>query len=76
MSESMNTETEHHLFERPLPCCPSCGCPNLEPVAHGGDVDYLCVDCRARWHVELGAFWRVDGLGPDEHNPAATEASV
>jgi len=53
-------EFEHHLFERPLPQCPRCASADLVPVSREGNVDYLCRHCAARWHVELGAYWRVD----------------
>jgi transposase-like protein len=52
---------EHHLFERPLPHCPSCGSTDLMPLERNGNVDYVCGRCRTRWHVELGAYWRIDG---------------
>jgi transposase-like protein len=58
---SVDETIEHHLFERPLPYCPSCGSTKLVPVSRDGNVDYLCRRCSSCWHVELGAFWRVAG---------------
>ena len=61
MAENTANELiEHHLFERPLPYCPSCGSTKLVPVRRDANVDWLCRRCSSCWHVELGAFWRVD----------------
>jgi hypothetical protein len=61
MAEITADETiEHHLFERPLPYCPSCGSRSLVALSRDGNVDYLCRRCSSCWHVELGAFWRVE----------------
>jgi len=60
MAENTVKELQHHLFERPLPYCPSCASTELAPVARDGNVDYMCRQCSSCWHVELGAYWRVD----------------
>lgn len=59
MTEHSVSELEHHLFERPLPGCPSCASTDLVPITSDGYIDYLCPHCSECWHVELGAFWRV-----------------
>ena len=51
---------EHHLFERPLQRCPSCGSTHMIPVVEDGAVHFLCDECARCWHYELGAIWRVD----------------
>ena len=75
MAEKTASEfVEHHLFERPLPYCPSCEAMDLVPISRDGNVDYLCRRCAACWHVELGAFWRVNGP-PADANAAASLTS-
>ena len=54
MAENTANELiEHHLFERPLPYCPSCRSTKLVPVSRDANVDYLCRSCSSCWHVEL-----------------------
>jgi transposase-like protein len=50
-----------HLFDRPLPCCPTCGSEQLEPVVEKAtqDVHFMCRNCSRYWHVELGFVHRV-----------------
>jgi hypothetical protein len=56
---------QRHLFERPLPYCPWCESMDLVPIRRDDDVDFLCRRCAGSWHVELGAFWRVES--PPQH---------
>ena len=60
MAHNSEKELEHHLFDRPLPYCPTCGSTKLGPATRNGSVDFVCSRCGTRWHVELGAYWRVD----------------
>jgi hypothetical protein len=50
----------HHLFERPLQRCPSCGSTAVTPLVDDGAVHFLCDECARCWHYELGSVWRVD----------------
>jgi hypothetical protein len=61
-----------HLFERPLPYCPSCEAMDLVPISRDDGVDYVCRRCAGRWHVELGAFWRVDVSSVHEEDGVTT----
>jgi len=40
--------------------CPRCGSESLQAVNDGELVNFLCIGCRACWHVSLGYIERVD----------------
>lgn len=47
---------KRHALEWPLTRCPACHSERIAPVAvpHTDEVNFVCTDCRRRWHIELG----------------------
>ena len=56
MSKPSIDEQPGYLPPCPLPECPGCGSTELEAdiELEGESVDFVCVECKRRWHVELG----------------------
>jgi hypothetical protein len=73
MAQQTDELVDRHLFERPLPYCPSCEAMDLVAIPRDDSVDYVCRQCAGCWHVELGAFWRIDRSPAHDDEGAKTK---
>jgi hypothetical protein len=68
-------EESHWWREKPISECDDCGGTEFEPVVDFDVVDFECVKCGSRWHVELGHVYRVGPAGGRRRTAQADAAT-